>query len=488
MKVEQLHGPKVKPFQVVELEYILQSDSPAVFSSFGFQKEGRIIVTRAPARLDIMGGIADYCGSHVFELPLNRAVVTACQARKDNILSAITLQVDSQIKQNVRFSLDDFYDEGDLKSYSQVKELFNRYSLTSWAGYVLGCFFTLIKEKKGDKIPHGAVIVIKSDIPMGAGIASSAAVEVATLTGINQLYDLQLEANEIAHLAQITENRIVGAPCGIMDQITSTSGIKDKILSIRCQPDHILENIECPKNVSFVGIHTKVPRSTKSSAYIDTRTAAFMGLSILKKELGWQKLDDNYLCAISVEEYQEHCEHLLPQLMQGGDFLNQYGETVDTVTEVDPEKTYTVKDCVNHPIFENERVLQFISALKDIENSPENAHNYLKKAGHLMYESNDSYRDLAGLGAPEIDGIVDIAKKLGEQGGIYGAKITGGGGGGTVAILGYGDISTSLTQILSAYKLAWGIETETFSGTSDGASKFGHIVWELNENEPLTHF
>ena len=105
-----------------------------------------------------------------------------------------------------------------------------------------------------------------------------------------------------------------------------------------------------------------------------------------------------------------------------------------------------------------------------------------------MYESNDSYRDLAGLGAPEIDGIVNIAKKLGEQGGIYGAKITGGGGGGTVAILGYGDISTSLTQILSAYKLAWGIETETFSGTSDGASKFGHIVWELKESEPLTHF
>ena len=149
MKVEQLHGPKVKPFQVVELEYTLQSDSPAVFSSFGFQKEGRIIVTRAPARLDIMGGIADYCGSHVFELPLNRAVVSACQAREDNTLSAITLQVDSQIKQNVRFTLDDFYDEGDLKSYSQVKELFNRYSLTSWTGYVLGCCFTQLYTDKG---------------------------------------------------------------------------------------------------------------------------------------------------------------------------------------------------------------------------------------------------------------------------------------------------------------------------------------------------
>lgn len=488
MKVEQIHGPKVKPLQVVELEYLLQSDSPAVLSSFGLQKEGKIIVTRAPARLDIMGGIADYCGSHVFEMPLNRAVVAACQAREDNILSAITLQIDSQIKQNVKISLDDFYDEGNLKSYAQVKELFNTDSLSSWTGYVLGCFFTLLKERRLEIFPHGAVIVVKSDIPMGASVASSAAVEVATLNAINILYNLKMQAKEIAQLAQITENRIVGAPCGIMDQITSTSGMKNKILSILCRPDQILETVECPKNVSFVGIHTKVPRSTKSSVYIDARTAAFMGLSILKKELAWQKLDENYLCEITVQEYQEHCEHLLPQLMHGRDFQNLYGETVDFVTKVDTDKEYAVRDCVKHPIFENERVLKFISALKKVTLHPKNAHNFLKEAGQLMYESNDSYRDLVGLGAPEIDGVVNIAKKIGDKGGIYGAKITGGGGGGTVAILGYGEISTSLTQILSAYKLAWGNETETFCGSSDGASEYGHIHWELAENEPITHF
>ncbi len=488
MKVEQLHGPKVKPLQVVELEYLIQSDSPAVLSSFGIQKEGKIIVTRAPARLDIMGGIADYCGSHVFEMPLNRAVVAACQAREDSIISAITLQIDSRIKQNFHISLDDFYTDGDLKSYDQVSSLFSTDTFTTWTGYVLGCFFTLLKERKVEKFPHGAVIVIKSDIPMGSSIASSAAVEVATLSAINQLYDLQLNPTEIAHLAQITENRIVGAPCGIMDQVTSTSGLKNKILSIVCQPDKILEYVDCPHDVSFIGIHTKVPRSTKSSAYIDTRTAAFMGLSILKQELNWEKLDDNYLCNISVQEYNDYCEPLLPQQMLGREFLNKYGETVDLVTKVDPDKIYAVRDRVKHPIFENERVQQFISALKRVNSFPERAAIYLKEAGILMYQSNASYRDLAGLGAPEIDGIVNIAQKIGEQGGIYGAKITGGGGGGTVALLCYGDISTSLTQILSAYKLAWGIETETFTGSSQGAIEFGHIVWELRENEPVTHF
>ena len=488
MKVEQIHGPKEKSFQVVELEYLLQSDSSEVLCPFGLQKEGRIIVARAPARLDIMGGIADYCGSNVFEMTLNRATVAACQARKDRNLCALTLQADSHLKPSFQISLDDFYADGDLKSYTQVKDLFSQDTRTTWTGYVLGCFFTLLKEKKIEKFPHGATIVIKSDIPMGAGIASSAALEVASLTVLNQLYGLKLDAMEIARLAQIVENRIVGAPCGIMDQITSASGTKGKILSILCQPDQILEFVECPQNVSFIGIHTKAPRSTKSTAYIDTRTAAFMGLSILKKELGWKKLNDNYLCNLSVQEFREHCEPLLPEKLRGSEFLDKYGETVDTVTEVAPDKVYAVRDRVKHPVYENARVKQFIIALKNVDKYPDRAHIYLKEAGSLMYESNASYRDFAGLGSLEIDGIVNIAQKIGEQGGIYGAKITGGGGGGTVAMLCYGDVSTSLTQIISAYKLAWGIQTEIFSGTSSGAYEFGHIVWELKENEPLTHF
>ena len=488
MKVEQIHGPQEKSLQVYELEYLLQCDSPNVFCPYGLQKEGKIIVTRAPARLDIMGGIADYCGSNVFEMTLHRAAAVACQVREDNNLYALTLEADNQLKPSFQMSLDDFYVEGTLKSYTQIRNLFSREQRTTWAGYVLGCFFTLLKEEKIDKFPHGAVTVIKSDIPMGAGIASSAAIEVATLTALNHLYDLKLKAMEIARLGQIVENRVVGAPCGIMDQVTSVLGTRNKILSILCQPDKILEFIERPPNVSIIGIHTKAPRSTKSTAYIDTRTAAFMGLTILKKELGWEKLKDNYLCNLSVQEFQEHCKPLLPEQMQGSEFLEKYGETVDTVTTVDSEKVYAVRDRVKHPIYENERVKQFISAIKNVHQHPDRAHVYLKEAGNLMYESNASYRDLAGLGSPEIDGLVNIAQKIGEHGGIYGAKITGGGGGGTVALLCYGDVSTSLTQILSAYKLAWGIATTTFSGSSSGAHEFGHCVWELKENEPLTHF
>ena len=503
MKVEQLYGPRVKSFQILELEYLLQEDSPELLSSFGLQKGRQVIVTHAPARLDIMGGVADYCGANVFEMTLDRTAIAACQARKDRNLCAITLRAGSQFKPNFHLSLDSFYTDGTLKTYPQIQEHFNQEPNTAWAGYILGAFYVLLKEGKTDQFPHGATIVIKSDIPIGGGVASSAAVEVATLMALNQLYNLELDAMEIARLAQIVENRIAGAPCGIMDQVTAVAGTSTKILSILCQPDKILEFVSCPSNVSFVGIHTKVRRSTTSTAYVDTRIGAFMGLTILKAGFASEAdtseesnlnrklstaLADNYLCNISVQEFHEHCEPILPEQIHGKEFLEKYGETVDTATQIDPEKLYPVKRRVEHMIYENARTQQFIAAIKHADKDPEHIQDYLREAGNLMYESNSSYRDLAGLGSPEVDGLVNIVQKIGEQGGIYGAKITGGGGGGTVALLCHGSVENSLTQVLAAYKLAWGIDGELIRGNAVGASEFGHILWELKESEPPTHF
>ncbi len=246
MKVEQLHGPSIKPFQIADLERLIQEDSADIFGPFGFQKGGKVIVTRAPARLDIMGGVADYCGANIFEMTLERIAIAACQAREDRHLRAVTLGVgnqylyqptkpendtsntvllgDKRVQQGVELSLDDFYTDGELKTYAQVRELFNKDAQTAWSGYILGGFYVLLQEGKLERFPHGAAIVLKSTIPIGAGIASSAAIEVAALMAIDKLYGLKLRERDIAQVAQIVENRIVGAPCGIMDGVTRSLG------------------------------------------------------------------------------------------------------------------------------------------------------------------------------------------------------------------------------------------------------------------------
>ena len=478
-RTERIFGPAAMPHEITEFETMLGYTDVQLFNPYGFERRGQVILTWAPARLDVMGGIADYCGANVFELTLEQGTVAGCQARSDRQLRALSIGSRGSLLPGVRISLDDFYTDGNLKSYATIRQFFAQNPHTAWGAYVLGGFYVLLKEKKIDQLPHGAAVIIKSEVPMGAGISSSAALEVAALTGINHLYGLNLDALEIARLAQIVENQVVGVPCGIMDQITVAAGEDGKVLSILCQPGEVLETVSLPPNTQFIGINSKVRRSTASSAYIDARTAAFMGLTILKKELGLAELRDNYLCRLSVSDFRQNCWKLLPKRMKGADFLDRYGETVDTVTQIELYKTYPIRSRVEHPIYEHARVQQFIQHIKDANTDPKNLRKHLMKAGKLMYASNWSYHCRAGLGSPQVQQIVRSSRKIGMQNGFYGAKITGGGGGGTVAVLCHGDISNALIQVTSAYKLAWAINAEIFTGSSPGAFEFGHAIIQL---------
>ena len=480
MKVEQIFGPDIKPYEVLEFESMLRYEDFQMFSESGFKKNGQVIISRAPARLDVMGGIAAHCGANVFGLTLERSAVVGCQARSDRRLSALNFEALVQ-GDLVAFqiSIDDFYTGENLKSYEEVQRLFAQNRQTTWTGYVLGGFFALLKEGIVDHLPHGAAVVIRSNIPGEAGIGSSAAIGVATLTAINHLYDLNLSALEIAQIGQIVANRIVGVPCEVVDTITVAAGQRDNLLSILCQPDQILETVHLPPNTKLIGIHSRAQRAASSSTYVDARTAAFMGLTILQQTLDLEELRDNYLCRLSIKDFRQKCWKVLPARLKGEDFLDRYGETVDPLTRVDPQKVYAVRSRVEHPIYEHPRVQRFIEHLKKASVDPQGPHHHLMEAGKLMYASDWSGRFRAGLGLPEVEQIVRSIRKIGVRGGFYGARITSNGS--TVAVLCHGDVSNAMIQILSAYKLAWGLDAEVFTGSSPGAFEFGHVVLRLSK-------
>ena len=195
MKVEQIFGPDIKPYEVLEFESMLRYEDFQVFGEYGFEKNGQVIITRAPARLDVMGGVAAHCGANVLGLTLERSVVVGCQVRSDRRLSALSFEASIQGYQAAfQISIDDFYTDGNLKSYAEVQLLFAQNPQTAWTGYVLGGFFALLKEGMIDRLPHGAAAIVRSTIPVEAGIGSSTAVSIATLTAINRLYELNLGA------------------------------------------------------------------------------------------------------------------------------------------------------------------------------------------------------------------------------------------------------------------------------------------------------
>ena len=480
MKVEQILGPEIKPYEVLEFESMLRYEDFQMFSESGFKKNGQVIITRAPARLDVMGGIAAHCGADVFGLTLERSAVVGCQARQDRRLSALSFDAGLHGYQSaVQISIDDFYTDGNLKSYEAVQSLFAQNPRATWAGYVLGGFFAILKEGLVECLPNGVAIVVKCNIPAEAGIGSSTAIGVAALTAINHLYELNLSVFDIARIGAIVENRIVGVPGEVVDAITVAAGQKDTPLSIRSQPDQILETVRLPPNTRLIGIHSRAQRTPTSSAYVDARTAAFMGLTILQKTLDLDELRDNHLCRLSPKDFRQKCWKVLPARLKGVDFLDQYGETVDPLIKVDPQKVYRVRSRVEHSIYEHVRAQRFIEHFKEARNNPRDFHHHLTEIGKLMYASDWSSRFRAGLGLPEVEQIVRSIRKVGIQGGLYGAKITSSGS--TVAVLCHGDVSNAMIQILSAYKLAWGLDAEVFAGSSPGAFEFGHVVLRLSK-------
>lgn len=426
-----------------------------------FSRTQPILLARAPARLDVMGGIADYSGSLVLEGTLARAAHVAVQRRRDRRLRAMTVGV-ADLQQTIELSLEDLQTGGRLKSYPQVQRLFSS-PQTRWAGYVLGGLQVLQQQKIISGWPGGLNLLLSSDIPMGAGVASSAAIEVAAMRALCAAYDLNLDGLTLAKLCQMVENRVVGAPCGIMDQVTSAVGKPRKLLALMCRPCDVLGHHAVPRGYRFVGINSGVEHSIGGLAYGRIRAAAFMGLKIITAA---GAAPSGYWCNVSPGDFTAWYEHLLPEELPGADFLRRYGKTADTITTVRPDLSYPVLQASRHPVYENARVHRFADLLLQGDEAA------MMEAGNLMVQSHESY-SACGLGAPETDLLVSLVQERGPSAGLYGAKITGGGSGGTVAILAAQDTAAVIREITNEYRRQTGLKPTVLTGSTQGAMQWG---------------
>jgi L-arabinokinase len=176
---------------------------------------------------------------------------------------------------------------------------------------------------------------------------------------------------------------------------------------------------------------------------------------------------NGYLANISLEEFQrQHVKHL-PEEISGADFLSRYSRTPDTVTTVDPGRTYKIRQPTAHPVYEHERVKLFRRLLTEASSEERR-----KELGELMYQSHASY-SACGLGSYGTDLIVSLVRAEGPANGLYGARITGGGSGGTVAILGRSDAHQAINRVAQRYGEVTGYHPHIFQGSSSGVARFG---------------
>ena len=460
------------PFEVSEFEQLLRKPNSDPTGFAGFFNSGEVWVARVPARLDVMGGIADYSGANVCEAVLGHGMLMAIQARTDRTLRIRSAQIGPRsLPVETRIPLDYFTSGDAVGSYAQVRELCHANPIAAWAAYIGGSIFTLLKEENVE-LPYGFSFLLLSAVPMNVGIGSSAAVEIGTLSCLNSYLNLKLDGARIARLGQMAENHVVGAPCGIMDQIAVASGHEGKLTHILCRPGAIVGEVELPPGTGFVGINSMVRHSVAGNAYGNVRIGAFMGKKIINEiRARTGRAAVNYLTEISSEEFKDGYEKEIPETILGSDFLAKYKTHDDPVTTVQPDATYRVVGPTRHPIGENERVLKFISALNAAKTGDEKA---LVTAGELMYGAHESYRDNCKLSVPEVNFLVEAVRKRGPENGLFGAKITGGGTGGTVAVFGkIAALKEHIPQIAIEYSRRVGAVPDIFEGTSPGAIEFG---------------
>jgi len=448
-----------------------------------FSTNGSIISATAPGRMDVMGGIADYSGSLLLQMPIKQTTTVNIQMRDDGVFNFRT-QITKNKTEDFTIHISDVKD----RSLEEAGMIIRSLKGGDWAVYVLGCFLVLQKEKS--IALTGANVFIESKVPWGKGVSSSAALEVATMNALNHLYQLSLGKEELAVLAQMAENLVAGAPCGLMDQLSSHLGQKNKLLPLICQPHQVDKAISIPRGINFSGIDSGVRHAVSGASYSDVRAAAFMSYTIIALNEGatveeleqartsgdWDKLPfKGFLANIPVPVFEEKYLSLLPEEILGKDFLSRYKVSIDPVTTIDEQKNYKPLVCGSHPVYENARVSEFKTLLKNFKKQGDKQASLIQM-GNLMMKSHESY-SAVGLGNEYTDKIVEMIRDAGPARGVFGARVSGGGNGGTVCILSYDkEGKNTVKEIYHKYKQIKKQKLFFFSGSSHGAYSLNQYI------------
>jgi galactokinase len=402
-----------------------------------FAPDEQVVVARAPGRFDVLGGIADYAGGLVVGLPIRDAALAAAQVVSDGRV------IVASGARRLAISAADL-------AGLPVAELSRRFSDgDAWAAYLLGPVALLARE---ERLPlTGLRLVVSSSVPEGKGLGSSAAVEVAAAFAAGGALGLSLEPRAVALLAQRAEQVLAGAPCGVMDQMTAACGEAAHLLALSCRPAEIAGSFALPPGVAVWGIDSGARHAVRGAAYRRARCASFMGKALLG-------LDADYLTMLGARELDAE---RLPERMTGADFLRRRRGIDDEISSVEPDVEYPVRAATLHPIEEQARVETFLGLL----DGPVGA-SRARLLGELMGGSHAGY-SRCGLGMRVTDRIVSAVRSAGWERGLIGARVSGGGSGGTVVVLGREDAEPVVRRLSET--LGAGL----VGGTSPGASSFG---------------
>lgn len=362
-------------------------------SHFGGTQD--LSVVMAPGRVNLIGEYTDFNDGFVLPMTVDRGFYIGIRPRSDNHVSIISLKFDETVTH-------------DLGTFEQPKP-------GHWSCYVMG----VVEELRlSGLIPSGFEAVIDGNLNLGAGLSSSAAVEMATALALQNIFKFAMPRTDIAVLCQRVEHRYAGVMCGIMDQFASGLGRANHALMLDCRS---LSYVDIPLTLGdhrIVIISSQVKRELASSAYNERRAQCEEGVTL------FQQYDPSVQALRDV--------------------------TLDQVNAHASELSDIVRRRCSHVVSENMRVLNASAALGAGD---------LEELGALMNASHQSLRSDFEVSCAELDCLVDIAQRTD---GVLGSRMTGAGFGGCTVTLIHRDAVECLKARLAEYEARFALKPGVF--------------------------
>jgi galactokinase len=370
------------------------------FTEVFSNQEGQPIRTFfSPGRINLIGEHTDYNGGHVLPCAITLGTYGAARVRSDRMVRLYS----KNFPKNgvIQFSL------GDLN--------FDREQ--GWANYPKGMIRFI--EEKGSTFPFGLDLFVYGNLPNGAGLSSSASLELLVGVILNEMFDLGLKMIDLIQIAKKVENDFIGVNSGIMDQFAIGMGKEDKAILLDCNTLKFEYAPISLDHYQIIIMNTNKRRELADSKYNERRSECESALSHLQKELDIQTLGD-----LSESEFERH-NHLIPNPI--------------------------LRKRAKHAVYENQRTIKALSELRQ---------GHLEAFGRLMNESHISLRDDYEVTGVELDTLVEAAW---DQNGTLGARMTGAGFGGcAIALVENGQIDAFIENVGQIYKDKMGYEADFY--------------------------
>ena len=375
-----------------------------------FKQDDNIESFFSPGRVNLIGEHTDYNGGFVFPCALDFGTYAIVKQREDK---------------NFRMYSENFEDLGIIE-FNLDNLVYDKKD--DWANYPKGVIKTFLD--KGFKVPNGFDVLFFGNIPNGAGLSSSASIEVLTAVILKSLFNLDIDMVEMVKYCQIAENKFIGVNSGIMDQFAVGMGKKDNAILLDCNTLNFTYVPVKLKDMSIVIANTNKKRGLADSKYNERRSSCEEAVAVLNKN----GVNIKYLGELTVEEFNK-VKHFIKD-----------EEQLKRAT---------------HAVTENERAKVAVEFLKKDD---------IKTFGELMNKSHISLRDDYEVTGLELDSLVEAAW---EEVGTVGARMTGAGFGGcTVSIVKNAEVDNFIKNVGKKYKEKTGLEASFYiANIGDGARK-----------------